>query len=67
MRGSPCALDKRTDAYQYLAQPNTAVLECTLYLASTLGDPGISQALNSADQCILGCLYMPSMIEEARC
>ncbi len=45
MQGSPYALDKRSDAYQCIAQANTAVLECTLYLALTLVDPGISQAL----------------------
>lgn len=41
MQGSPYALDKRTDAYQCIAQPNIAVLECTLHLAPTLGDAGI--------------------------
>ena len=45
MQGSPYSLDKRTEAYQCTAQPNTAVLECTLYLTPTLGDPGISQAM----------------------
>ncbi len=44
MQGSPYALDRRTEGYQFVAQPNTAMLECTLYLAPTLGDPGISQA-----------------------
>jgi len=46
------------DAFQCIAQPDTTLLDCILYLTQQLYDPDISPG--SANQCILGDMRLKS-------
>ncbi len=51
-------------AFQCIAQPNTTLLYCILYLMQYLYDPGIFSS--SADESLLGNVYLQSHLSRER-